>query len=90
MVLFIFISFFASVIGAISGIGGGIIIKPLLDTFSNLPVREINFLSGVTVLSMALFSCLFKIKNLREINHKIAFFFSIRIGNWWFWWAFTS
>lgn len=46
----------ASLAGAICGIGGGIIIKPLLDALGILSVAQINFLSGCTVLSMAAYS----------------------------------
>lgn len=50
------IALFASIAGAISGIGGGVIIKPVLDAVTNLSVTEISFLSGCTVLSMAVVS----------------------------------
>ena len=53
LVLFLLISFIASTLGAISGIGGGVIIKPSLDTFSSLNVSVISFLSSCTVLSMS-------------------------------------
>lgn len=57
--LFVFvICFFASVIGAICGIGGGVIIKPVLDVFGILDVAAISFLSGCTVLSMTAYSVL--------------------------------
>ncbi len=46
------IAYAASVIGAISGIGGGIIIKPLLDRIAMFDIIQINFLSGCTVLAM--------------------------------------
>lgn len=46
------IAFFASTIGAICGIGGGVIIKPVMDAFGVMDVSVINFLSGCTVLSM--------------------------------------
>jgi uncharacterized membrane protein YfcA len=51
-------AFFPSVIGAISGIGGGIIIKPILDLVSPLSTEANNFLSGATVLVMAFVSFL--------------------------------
>lgn len=54
--LFFVISFSASVIGVICGIGGGVIIKPLLDAFGVLSVSAISFLSGCTVLSMSCYS----------------------------------
>ena len=46
----------ASVIGAICGIGGGVIIKPVLDLTGAASVSAISFLSGCTVLSMSLYS----------------------------------
>ncbi|WMJ22809.1 sulfite exporter TauE/SafE family protein [Paludicola sp. MB14-C6] len=55
-ILYFFISFLASTIGAISGIGGGVIIKPVLDATGTLSVSTISFLSGCTVLSMAIVS----------------------------------
>ena len=54
--LFLLISFCASVIGGICGIGGGIIIKPLLEMFNMASVSTISFLSGCTVLSLTLYS----------------------------------
>ena len=53
---FFLICFCASVVGAICGIGGGVIIKPLLDTFGIYDVATISFLSGCTVLSMTTYS----------------------------------
>lgn len=58
MIQFIFflISFMASIVGAICGIGGGVIIKPLLDSFGVMDVKTISFLSGCTVLAMSSYS----------------------------------
>ena len=35
------------------GIGGGVVIKPLLDAIGIMPVSTVSFLSGLTVLAMA-------------------------------------
>ncbi|HQN63187.1 MAG TPA: sulfite exporter TauE/SafE family protein, partial [Flexilinea sp.] len=56
--LFFFLSLAASTIGAISGIGGGIIIKPVLDATHALSISTISFLSSCTVLSMSCVSIL--------------------------------
>lgn len=58
MILFVvfLICFCASVAGAICGIGGGVIIKPVLDSFGIMSVSTISFLSGCTVLSMTAYS----------------------------------
>ena len=50
---FIFLSWLiASAIGAIAGIGGGVIIRPVLDSF-HVMAATVSFLSGCTVLSMS-------------------------------------
>lgn len=56
LLLIFLICFSASVIGAICGIGGGVIIKPVLDAFGIMDVATISFLSGCTVLSMTTYS----------------------------------
>lgn len=50
------VCFLASVIGAICGIGGGVIIKPVLDAAGVASVAAVSFLSGCTVLSMTSYS----------------------------------
>ena len=48
----------ATVLGSISGIGGGVIIKPVMDAISGLSSSQISFLSGTTVLTMTIVSLL--------------------------------
>lgn len=50
------VSFLSSIAGAICGIGGGVIIKPVLDLMQMGSASTINFLAGCTVLSMSLYS----------------------------------
>lgn len=50
------ISLLASAAGAICGIGGGVIIKPVLDSLGILSVSAVSFLSGVTVFCMAAYT----------------------------------
>lgn len=56
------VCFFSSVVGSICGIGGGVIIKPVLDATGVMAVTTVSFLSGCTVLSMSAVSFY---KNLR-------------------------
>lgn len=76
-VLFFLISLFSSTIGAISGIGGGVIIKPVLDATGTLSVSAISFLSGCTVLSMSIVSFFKSRNNGVEIDTKRAVFLAI-------------
>ena len=51
-----FVTFFACCIGTICGMGGGIIIKPVLDATGIMTVSTITFLSGCTVIAMTCWS----------------------------------
>lgn len=50
--LYFLITVFATTIGAMSGMGGGTIIKPLMDAFSGLDVAHINFMSSCAIFAM--------------------------------------
>lgn len=72
--LFFVICFSASVIGAVCGIGGGVIIKPVLDAFHVMDVAVISFLSGCTVLSMTAYSVVkSKLSGESHIDRKTGF-----------------
>ncbi|ROR25297.1 hypothetical protein EDD66_11159 [Mobilisporobacter senegalensis] len=60
--IFLLVSFLASVAGGICGIGGGVIIKPVLDAIGIMDVSSISFLSGCTVLSMSIISVMKSLK----------------------------
>ena len=54
MIILVFlICLVASTIGGICGIGGGVVIKPVLDAVGIMSVSTVSFLSGLTVLAMA-------------------------------------
>lgn len=43
----------ATTLGSLAGLGGGVIIKPVLDTLNNYDLGTVGLLSSVTVFSMA-------------------------------------
>lgn len=68
MILFVFVvCLCASTIGGICGIGGGVVIKPLLDATGVLNVSAASFLSGLTVLAMSLIS-VYKNRKTKELD----------------------
>jgi len=90
-VIFSFVCLGASIVGAICGIAGGVIIKPVLNAFGIHTVATISFLSGCTVLSMATYSVVkSKMSGESHINQKIGFPLAIGaavgrlIGKWLF------
>ena len=60
----------ATTLGAISGIGGGVIIKPVFDATVDLTVSQISFLSGCSVLAMSLVSLLSSKSGEAKIDKK--------------------
>lgn len=69
---YLLISLLASIAGAISGIGGGVIIKPVLDTLSPFDVVTISFLSGTTVFSMSVVTLIRNRKSEVNLNRATA------------------
>lgn len=66
------VAILATTIGAISGMGGGIIIKPVMDAVSGMDVGTVNFMSGCTVLAMAMVSVYRGRKDELDINFPIS------------------
>lgn len=69
-ILYFFLCLLATGMGAVSGIGGGVIIKPVMDAVSGLNVGTISFLSGCTVLAMSVVSLLRSRKSSIKIEFK--------------------
>jgi len=80
--LYFLISLLATTIGAICGVGGGIVIKPVLDATRTLSVSDISFLSGCTVLSMTVISVFRnrKVKGVLDIKISTALAIGGAIG----------
>ena len=72
ILLYFFVSLMATIAGAISGIGGGIVIKPVLDATHTLSVSAISFLSGCTVLAMTTVSLIQCRKGSVTLNMKMS------------------
>ena len=68
-ILIFIVCLLASTAGGICGIGGGVIIKPVVDALGVLSVRALSFLSGLTVLSMSCIS-VYKQRKRRLVDMK--------------------
>lgn len=55
-IVFYIVAMLACLIGKICGMGGGVIIKPVLDAYGILEIEAINYLSGCTVFGMCFWS----------------------------------
>lgn len=63
------VSLCASCVGGICGIGGGVVIKPVLDAFGIMSVSAISFLSGLTALAMSSIT-VFRQRKLQLVDQK--------------------
>lgn len=73
MYLYLLVAIFATTIGATAGIGGGVIIKPMLDLIGDYNAVVISVLSSVTILSMAIVSTIKQIRAGFRITQTIIF-----------------
>lgn len=53
MIIYFIIAFCATFVGSLIGLGGGIIIKPILDFMGQYPLEVITFMSTATVFAMS-------------------------------------
>ena len=65
MLVFSIVVLVATIVGSISGIVGGVLIKPVMDASFPLTTSQISFLSGTTVLTMTIVSLLRSRKDLK-------------------------
>lgn len=71
-IIYFLITIFATTAGAMTGMGGGVIIKPVLDIINDFDVATIGVLSSITVFTMSIVSVWKQIRQKTVINYKIA------------------
>lgn len=69
--------FIATLLGAFVGLGGGIIIKPVLDFIGFHPLVQIAFFSSSAVFAMSVTSTIKHLKNKTPINMSTVLLFAI-------------
>lgn len=67
-IVYLLIIIFANTIGAVSGMGGGVIIKPIFDFINAHEVSSISFYSSAAVLTMSVVSTYRQLRNGIKIN----------------------
>ncbi len=71
-IIYFLLALFATTVGSLTGMGGGVIIKPLMDVLGDFDVQTIGIVSSITVFSMAVVSVGKQIKAKTEIPFKTA------------------
>lgn len=87
-VVLVLIALVATLIGAVTGIGGGIVIKTLYDVIGIHSVLEIGFYTTVVVFTMSIISIYKQYKNGFKYDFNVLIFISLGsmlggyLGNW--------
>ncbi|MEG2788135.1 MAG: sulfite exporter TauE/SafE family protein [Romboutsia sp.] len=76
-IIYFIVIVLANTVGAISGMGGGVIIKPVLDAIGAHSLMAISFYSSVAVFTMSIVSTIKQLKCGINIKLKLAFAISI-------------
>lgn len=76
--LYFLVIIIANTVGAVSGMGGGVLIKPIFDTIGAHSVASVSFYSSVAVLTMSIVSTLKQLKQGVKLNVSIVL--SISLG----------
>lgn len=71
-IIYFILAVFATTAGALTGMGGGVIIKPLMDAMGDYDVQTIGVISSITVFTMAIVSVLKQMKSKTKIPFKTA------------------
>lgn len=71
-IIYFLIAICATIVGSMTGMGGGVIIKPLFDILGTFDAQTIGVLSSITVLSMSLVSATRNIIHKTPIDYKVA------------------
>ena len=78
--IYIIVILFATTLGAIAGIGGGVIVKPVFDAFGEYTAAEVSVISSSAVFAMSLVSTLISFKQLKEHKQNLKILLPLAMG----------
>ena len=79
-IIYLIITLIATTLGAIAGIGGGVIIKPVFDAFGEYTAAEISVISSSAVFAMSTVSTLISAKTVREQKDSLKLMLPLAVG----------
>lgn len=78
--IYIIAILFATTLGALAGIGGGVIVKPVFDAFGEYTAAQISVISSGAVFAMSLVSTLISSKQLKEQKQNLKILIPLALG----------
>ncbi|MBQ9531999.1 MAG: sulfite exporter TauE/SafE family protein [Eubacterium sp.] len=80
-VIYIIVSLFSTLIGSISGMGGGVIMKPIFDMLGDYSAFQISVLTSSTVFAMSAVSVGMSTKKFKQEKEKSKTIFCVASGS---------
>ncbi len=80
-IIYIVVVLFATTLGALAGIGGGVIIKPVFDAFGEYSAAQISVISSCAVFAMSLVSMVISSKQIKEQKQHIKTILPLAVGS---------
>ncbi|MCR5149609.1 MAG: TSUP family transporter [Clostridiales bacterium] len=80
-IIYIVVVLFATPLGALAGIGGGVIIKPVFDAFGEYSAAQISVVSSCAVFAMSLVSMVISSKQIKEQRQHIKTILPLAVGS---------
>ncbi|WP_250673080.1 sulfite exporter TauE/SafE family protein [Paraclostridium ghonii] len=69
-IIYFLVALFSTIVGSSAGLGGGVIIKPVLDLLGDYTLPTINLLSSSTIFIMSIVTVFYQLKKKDKINPK--------------------
>ena len=69
-IIYFLVALFSTILGSSAGFGGGIIIKPVLDSLGSYELPTINLLSSSTIFIMSIVTVFYQVKKKDKIDIK--------------------
>ena len=80
-IIYIIVILIATTLGALAGIGGGVIFKPVFDAFGEYTAAQISVLSSCAVFAMSLVSVIISAKQIREQKSNLKTMLPLAVGS---------
>ena len=78
--IYVLVILFATTLGALAGIGGGVIIKPVFDAFGEYSATQVSVVSSCAVFAMSAVSTALSAKQIKEQRQHLKTMLPLAVG----------
>ncbi len=79
-IIYILVILFATTLGALAGIGGGVLFKPVFDAFGEYSAAQVSVISSSAVFAMSLVSVIISYKQIKNQSQNLKALLTLAAG----------